>query len=206
MLSTLTIVSLIANVILVVVTGVYTFLTYRLVSANNRLIEFSEQQIELQQRPYIEVSVVVRDGAPLFQLKVTNTGASSARNLKIDISPDFYRFHEKLEKNLIQGFPLFSQVTPSFPPKMEILYDLGVAYKFFEEDVDETIAPPEMVVKMSYGSGLKSYEDEIRLDIRMFGGAFAGSVGSLNELKKVNSNLEALVSGLSGISLPSRSS
>ncbi len=93
-------VSLLANILLVVITAYYAFLTQRLVQANKRQMNLAEKQIEYQERPYVEISAGLREGTTLFQLRIKNTGTNTAREMKLTLEPDFYRFHKKQTRTI----------------------------------------------------------------------------------------------------------
>jgi len=195
-------IALVANILLVAVTAYYAILTQMLLRATKRQMDLAEKQLDSQQRPYIEISAGTREGASLFQLRIVNTGANTARNVRFTLAPEFYRYHEKTDKNHMQNMHPFSQVIPSFPAKQELVFDLGVTYKFFQGDKNDEITPPSFSVGAVYWWGSKKYEEETLIDLRMFYGVSAASAGSLQEFKEINKNLQQLTNAVKAANEP----
>jgi hypothetical protein len=192
-------VSLGANVLLAAITAYYAFLTQKLLAANRESLSLAERQMEAQSRPYIEVSPLVREGSSMFQLRISNSGKSSANNLRLTIAPDFYRLHNKSENNHLQRLYPFSENIDSFGPALELVIDLGVSYQFFQGPENDAVSPPRFTVHASYSSESNRYDETTVVDLNIFRGSSAAAVGSVQELKEMNKEIGRLTAALKGV-------
>lgn len=180
-----------ASIIGVIVTTVYVVLTYRLLHVNREMVEITKEQVLAQGRPYIQVLARVRPGNQIFQLSISNVGKSAAFDLKLRIEPEFRQFHDP-HKRPIQESPLFTDTIQTFPPSMEVLFDLGAGYQFFQGEVNDKISPPRFSVTASYRDASKEYVERTNIDIHLFHYATASTYGELAELKGIGEGIASL--------------
>ena len=82
----------ILTAILVVVTGVYAYLTYKMSNMSERSVQMMKEQTEAMSRPYLIVQPIVRPHTPFLYLKIYNSGKTPALNVKLELDMDFYQF------------------------------------------------------------------------------------------------------------------
>ena len=81
--------------LLVLITGFYAWATYKILRANESVVEVARQEAENISRPYINISTFTIPDNPIIFLVIENTGKTLANNLKLQIDKDFYQFGEK---------------------------------------------------------------------------------------------------------------
>jgi hypothetical protein len=65
--------------ILVVITGFYAYVTFRILKVNRDAVAAVREQIESSLRPYVTVKLILEQ-FPIFHLRVANDGKTSANN------------------------------------------------------------------------------------------------------------------------------
>src|SRR6266566_3855453 len=123
----------IAAGISVAVTLVYTVLTFRILKANQAVVEGMRDERLAQNRPYIRITVFIRTGTQLLYLSVKNTGRTPAWKLRLTIERDFYPFGEKRPDGNLATLAAFSQSIESYPPEAEMQFLLGSGPALFAE-------------------------------------------------------------------------
>ena len=73
--------------LLVIITGVYAFLTFRILQANRASLALMSSQIESSTRPYVVISLS-RERAVFYSFEVSNLGRSAARRLQLTCDPE----------------------------------------------------------------------------------------------------------------------
>jgi len=73
--------------LLVIITGIYAFLTFRILQANRASVALMTSQIESSTRPYVTVSLA-RERAGFYSFEVSNLGRSAARQLRLTCDPE----------------------------------------------------------------------------------------------------------------------
>jgi hypothetical protein len=105
--------------LLVLLTGVYAFLTYRLLLSNRAMVATMQEQITASVRPYVTFDIVAH--GPLFEGVVTNSGATAAVDVKLSLEPAI-----KVElSGETRGPNLTSKSIALLPPKKQIDEFLG---------------------------------------------------------------------------------
>ena len=178
---------------LVLITAFYAWVTYRILRANEAIVEAMTQQTEAQTRPYVVAAISVRTGTTLFCLEIQNTGKSPAVNLKLGIDRDFYPHGEKREDHNLAKLVAFTQPIESLAPGTRLVFNLGVGGKVFSPDVGDELCPKVFTITAEYEFGGKSYREPTTLDIRPM---LRGSVVQdpvATELEKLRQSLERLL-------------
>jgi hypothetical protein len=73
--------------LLVILTGVYAYLTYLILDANRKAVAAMREQIRASTRPYVHLDLVP-DG-PLIEVRLRNTGITGAVDVIIGTTPSF---------------------------------------------------------------------------------------------------------------------
>jgi hypothetical protein len=71
--------------LLVVITSVYAFLTFRILQANRDSVTAMRAQIDAATRPYVHFDLMLR--GPLVEASVRNTGVTAGRNVRVTTAP-----------------------------------------------------------------------------------------------------------------------
>src|SRR5438874_6742 len=73
--------------LLVIITAIYAFLTFRILQSNRASVSLMTAQIEASTRPYIVISLA-RERAGFLSFEVSNLGKSAATHLKLSCDPE----------------------------------------------------------------------------------------------------------------------
>ena len=153
------------SLVLVLVTGIYVALTWRIASANKGMLDNIREQYRESLRPVIFPSLQVRDQVVLA-LVFTNTGRSPAYRVRIRIDRDFFQFAEV--QNNIRDYNLFNQDIPVFAPATEFPIDLAQGFNLDKEHVGRNITPSKFNITVSYASLDQEFEETIPIDLNPF--------------------------------------
>jgi hypothetical protein len=121
-------------------------------------------QSEAISRPYVTVEPYVRPNTPLLYIKITNTGQTSAVNLKLSISKDFYQFGD-CARNL-KNFPAFSSTIGSFAPNQKFIFALAQGFLLFGEP--NINLPKQFPITAKYNTGKHEVEETSNIDLRAY--------------------------------------
>lgn len=153
--------------LLVSITAVYAFLTYLILRANHKSVDTMRIQIEASLRPYISIKVFAPPESISFYLQITNTGKTTAENLRLKIDRDFYLLGKDVN---IADLNAFKNTIKSFAPGMEILFFLATSPMLFNENSDEKKTPRTFAISASYeyGNGARQVEEKTTIDFNPF--------------------------------------
>jgi hypothetical protein len=151
---------------LVLITTFYAWATFRILKANESVVEAMRQQTEAQIRPYVVVAPSVRTGTTLVCLEIQNTGKSPALNLHLKFDRDFYPHAELREHENLAKLPAFTQRIESFAPGARLVFILGVGGKIFAAGVDENLCPKVFGINSKYSFAGRNYDEETIVDVR----------------------------------------
>jgi len=176
--------------VLVVVTAVYVFLTWRISNANSGMLTSINRQYQETVRPVVSVFLRVHEGATLV-LVVKNDGSSPARDVKINIDKDFYAFAQKTENSNIRNFSLFSKGTDIIAPSSEFVFYLSQGFNFDTQKDGINLTPSRFSVNVRYRSLSEKYEETYPIDISPY--INSASLKSVSEqLKEINETLKKI--------------
>jgi len=154
--------------ILVIITGFYAWSTYRILKANERVVEVMNDQAEAITRPYISVTSFLEPDNPIFYLRITNTGKTPANNLKLSLDRPIYIFGQNKEENNLASYPAFNQTIASFHPGTEIVFHLAPSFTIFGEKTNENVLPKSFTVLAEYSYGNKTVKENNIIDIQAY--------------------------------------
>jgi len=161
------------NILLVCITGMYAFLTYRILRANRQTIDEMQKQNESYIRPYILISAFVPSASIVFCLRIKNIGKSIASNVKLEISSDFYQFGGNKESDNLKNFSCFVNQIRSIPPDSEINFELAQSFVIFGDKADPLKTPTTFVVTARYDWGNKYYTESTTIDLKPYLGSIS---------------------------------
>jgi hypothetical protein len=177
--------------ILVIVSAIYAYLTFRMAKASEASVEAVKQQSEAMLRPYISVSPFIRPHALFLYLRVANTGRTGAQNLRLTIDRDFFQWGEagKPDKNL-RNQNAFSLPIDSLPPGAELLFALGQGWVLFGEKANSAATPVQFSITATYEFFGKKVEEINRIDLRPYVGTHGEHDPVVEELERIRKVLE----------------
>ena len=178
---------------LVVVTAFYAWVTFRILRANEEVVEAMRKQTEAQLRPYVVVAPTVRTGTTLMCLEVQNTGNSPALGLRLHMDRDFYPHAEKRESENIAKLPAFSEVVESLAPGARLIFVLGVGGSIFSAGADETLCPKVFHVRAEYSFAGTGYTEDNIIDVRPMLHSTTSQDPEATELERLRKSLESLL-------------
>jgi hypothetical protein len=185
--------SALSNPILVAITFVYAFITYRILVATRRATDLMHRQFEESLRPYIAVDVFVERGSHIFRLRIRNLGKSAAANLRLSLDRDFCQFGNP-EHNLRNTYA-FRENVATFPPNFELIFDLDVSHQVLGKKAPE-VTPTKFKVSWFYTFVDKHYEDSTEVDLETFLDSCANPEPLVDELRGISKSLEKLASAI----------
>ncbi len=151
--------------LLVIITAFYAWVTYKMLKANERVVETMRNEFEAMQRPYITITPFLEPDNPIFYLRIANTGKSTATDLSLKIDRSFFKFGERLEKNDLALFSIFNNKINAFPPNSEILFSLAQSFVIFQPAADPTLCPTRFTITASYQFGGTKIEEAHLIDL-----------------------------------------
>src|SRR5688572_86022 len=116
---------------LVVITAFYAWATFKILRVNERVLEVMREQTVASTRPYVVVAPVLELDNPIFYLRISNSGRTAAKNLRLTLDKSFFKFGEKSSDHDLANFTAFKQPIDSFPPGAEITFSLAQGFKVF---------------------------------------------------------------------------
>ena len=175
---------------LVVVTGVYAYLTRGIMKATGKSVDAMERQTESLTRPYVTVSPMTIPGSPILFLRISNTGRTAAQALQLKMDKSFYRFGcDEKEENL-SAFSAFAKQITSFAPGSELVFALAKASVVFADDADNTVTPRVFKVSARYSFGGHTVEESTEVDLRPYRGMHMCYDPTVSELEGIKKALE----------------
>ncbi len=186
------------TIILVLITGVYAYFTFRMMKASEKAviktkesIDAISKQTEALLRPYIDFKLK-RYPNHLIYLHIKNTGKTNAENLKFEIDKDFHPFGLR-QKESIKNALLFYDEINSFSPGTEItigLVDIGEIGKI------EDISPSKFNITATYcWAGRKDkIVEKTEINLTPFAGSgFIVKPDILQEIHEIKNYLKTII-------------
>lgn len=154
--------------LLVVLTGFYAWVTFKILKANEKVVQETQKQFETYIKPCIIVSVVTYTSNACLFLRVKNVGKSPASNLKLTLDRDFYKLGRKDEKRNLKNHPAFSRQIEMFAPEAELLFYLAQGFIIFGKDADSNVTPPVFSIGVKYDFSGKQYLEKVLVDLNPY--------------------------------------
>ena len=178
--------------ILVLITGIYSYLTYRMAKMSEASVEEMRQQSDAAMRPYIVVTHYVPPKLPVIYLRIANIGKSSALNLKLSIDKDFYQYGEQQDSRNLKNAFVFNNILDSFPPNSELLFGLAQGSVLFHLDSVDSICPTQFTITAQYEYSGKKVDEDHLIDLRGYYGTETSHNPIVNELEKLRKAVEKI--------------
>lgn len=155
--------------ILVFVTTIYSYLTYKMAKASEASVQAMREQSEAMLRPYVSVSTYVRPHTTVLYLRIENTGRTGAENLRLSMDKDFFQFGEaKQPEGNLRTKAAFDDTIQSLPPGGSLVFALAQGFVIFAPDADASVVPQQFTVTATYGFAGKQVSETHRIDLRPY--------------------------------------
>jgi len=178
--------------ILVIVTSFYAWATFRILKANEKVVDVMSKQNEALIRPYITITPLVNPRHPIIYLKIINTGKTAAVDVKLEIDRPFYQFGEGREEKNIATFSAFQKPIDCFPPGMSLCFDLAQGFVIFGKDANPNITPVKFSIKAIYSYGERTVEEVTNVDLQPYLNSRSEPEPKIEELEKIRKAIEGL--------------
>jgi hypothetical protein len=183
--------------VLVVITAIYAWATYRILRANEKVVEAMQEQAIAVSRPYVVVAPMLEVDNPIFYLRVSNTGKTAAQNLRLTMDKSFFKFGEKGENRNLASFTAFKQPIDSFPPGADITFSLAQGFKVFAGDTENPDMPHTFSVTANYEFVGRRVEEVNHIDLRPYLGADVPQDAYIRKLKEMSESLKKIAANAS---------
>lgn len=180
--------------ILVLVTAIYAYLTYRMAKANEASVQAMREQSEAMLRPYIEVTPYVRPHTTVLYLRVKNTGRTAAQNVRLTMDRDFFQFGKSgsADHNL-RTKAAFAQPIDSLGPGHKLVFGLAQGFVIFGKEGGPEITPQQFNIMVTYEFRGKKVEELHQIDLRPYIGSEGERDPVAEELEKIRQIMQKSV-------------
>lgn len=145
----------ITTIILVIITGIYAWLTYR-------LSKTAERQLAESTRPNVLVSLETSQGGQLLELCLSNVGLCRAERVEARLDKQVY---SQISINeTVNSAGIFSKTIPFMPSGQKIRVALGTT-AYVWQNTDRIKHPLSFSVSVKYYNAEKCYEDSFDFDL-----------------------------------------
>lgn len=175
---------------LVIITAFYAWATFRILRANEKVVEVMHKQAEAITRPYIAVALVLEPDNPIFYLRIMNIGKTNANKLKLTIDKSFHKFGEKSGEADLASHAAFNNVIESFPPGAEIVFSLAQSFKLFGKNADKELLPQNFTITAEYSYESKTVKEINVIDFGAYYGANIPQDPYVRKLKDISKAIE----------------
>ena len=128
----------------------------------------------------------------MFFLSIKNIGKTEAKNLKLTIDKDFYKFGKKENAANIKNLPAFSEPIASFALGAEILIYLAQHFVVFGKESNEAVTPKTFSVYAEYQFSNKSIIEKTIVDLNPFIETALPQEPIVKQLKKISESIEKI--------------
>ncbi len=178
--------------ILVVVTAVYVFFTFKILQENQKAIRVMEAQLEASTRPYIVIKTFSVHESQMILLSISNIGKSAAEELKLQIDKDFYRYGKSEEDFNLKELNLFKNTTEHFQPGTELVYYLVDAEELFKKPNNINKTPLQFTITAEYKYLGKNFIEKTIIDLTQNRDVAMNYDPFIGNLKKIADSVEKI--------------
>lgn len=184
---------------LVIITGFYAWITFRIMRANERTLQAMRDQNTSLVRPYVNIGVLTPPHSVLFFLRIANTGRTGAENVRLELDRDFYQYGRKDGTNL-RSTVAFQEPIEQLPPGAEIVFGLAQGFVVLGEQADPALTPPVFAITARYSYGTHSASERTVIDLRPYRDSMRAPDTVAAELKKLREEeLKAIGNALTAL-------
>lgn len=154
--------------LLCIVTGFYVILTRKILKSNQQAVCVMREQMEASLRPYIGICTFIVPGNSMVCLKISNTGKTSAENVRIRLDRDFFQYGRTTPESNLTNAYVFQNTIKTFPPGTELLFYLGLGFQIFDDKTDPKLTPPQFTVNVRYNYSGREVCEETTIDLEAY--------------------------------------
>lgn len=151
--------------LLVIVTAFYAWVTFKILRANENVVQEMQKQYLEYIKPSIVANVSTFTSNICLFLRIANVGKSSASNVKLTLDRDFYKMGKRNEINNLRNHPAFSNPIEMFPPGTELLFYLAQSYIVLGDSADQSATPKKFKISIEYSFLNKIYNESVLIDL-----------------------------------------
>jgi hypothetical protein len=177
---------------LVLVTGFYAWATFRILKANEDVVSLMQEQSEAITRPYMTVTTFLGPEGEVIYLRISNTGKIAAKNLRLEMDKNFYKFGSKTDNSNLLKFSAFQEDIECFPPNAELIFPLAQGFVIFGKDSDPELTPKIFNIKATYSYLKKDVVETTTIDLRPYLNSSWEPIPMLKRLDKFLEKLESI--------------
>jgi len=178
--------------VLIMVTAFYSWVTFKIMKANESVLLEMKEQHEDTFRPYISISPAIYSDSMLIYLEIKNSGKTSAENLKLEIDKNFYQFGEKQDDKNLKNLTAFTDSIDSFAPNAKMVFYLATGPNIFGPSADEEITPKTFTINTRYKYLEKEVEEKTIIDLRPYLNTALPPDPIVSKLKDISKNIERI--------------
>jgi hypothetical protein len=180
----------VTNWLLVVITAVYCFLTFKIVQKNGEMVAQMRAQYDSFVAPIITTTLKIKYGTILYLL-IRNKGQSAAKNVRLNLDRDFHQIGNEAAGSNIRNFPLFQRTIPSFAPDEEFFVLLCQGFNLGKKDkTGKLLTPHEFEIEVRYEALGRKVTQRHEIDLNTYMQSEQDRSEILDELEKIRKVLE----------------
>jgi hypothetical protein len=176
---------------LVLVTGFYAFVTYRILRANEALVAAMREQQLAMNRPYVQIGVSLRIGTNLLYLSIRNTGRTPAGNVRLQLDRAFHCLANPAPDHNIATYSAFSKAIDSLPSGSELLFLLGTGPSVFSADANDQLTPKVFSLTAEYKYLGQQFNETTTVDLHPFRNSHIPQDPVVDELERVRKSIDS---------------
>jgi hypothetical protein len=177
---------------LVLITGFYAWVTFRIHRANEKVVDAMKEQALALSRPYVVVVPFLELDNPIFYLRIANTGRTAAANLRLTIDKSFQQFGETGKNKDLSTFVAFNQTIDSFSPGAEIIFPLAQGAIIFSQSEEQSKLPRTFSITAEYDFASRRVAEINRIDLRPYLMAGIPQDAYARKLESIRKSLEVI--------------
>ena len=185
--------------VLVLVTIVYAWSTFRIQQANENVVALMRQQLEQALRPYISIGIFQYPGNSIFFIRIRNTGRTAAVQLRLSLDKVVYQFEGTPEEIDLNRTTIFSEITESFPPEAELLVPIHAGIPLFRQSTDREKSPLVFKITAAYQYSNNNVTEHTTIDLRPYARAHRPIDPIHNDLEAISKNLHEIRSAIQNL-------
>ena len=120
--------------VLVVITGIYAYLTHRIVKSSETSARLMKNQVVAISRPYVSIFLAKQPNNPFILLRIENSGQTAAQDMTLTLGPEFEKIAHLKGPSELKTAYFFSKTMASFPPRSPVHFLLGFGGAFVTDD------------------------------------------------------------------------
>ncbi len=179
--------------ILTFLTGVYAWLTSRILRTNEAVVRAMREERLATMRPYVTIGPRTVPGSYQVFLRIENTGRTAAQNVRLSLDRPFQRFGEAGEENNLQRLAAFTERLDSLPPGMTLTFTLAMATQLFgPAQAPADAIPRQFRVRVEYSWPDGNADETSFVDLRPYAMTTVEQNQVVGELEKIRKEIAAL--------------